>query len=416
MYGKSSGLGRLYIIACGDTLMLFSKTTHIDQTVQAKSYANIATLISFFCLGFCTAAWAPLIPYAQQRLQINHADFGVLLLCGGLGSMIAMPTTGMIIQKVGCKAVIAVFLSLLLLTLPVLTLGNTSLMMAVALFIFGTAAGGLGVAINLQAVIVEKRNAKNMMSSFHGMCSLGGLIGVMLVTTLLTLGLNPFMSAIVITTLMMILTFVASRHSLNKQDTGDQSVNTDEKPRGFVLPKPIILLFGLMCFIAFLSEGSAMDWSGIYLVDQFNIDTAYAGLAYTCFAIAMTIGRFSGATIQKKMGEKNTVIYGAIIAALGLVTVILSPAWIVALIGYLMIGFGCSNIVPIIFSQVGRQNVMPKATALSYVSTMAYSGGLLGPALIGLVSVMTGLTVVFAVIVVFILCIPALNHLSHKLS
>ena len=398
--------------------MLTQNTTPMDQTVvtevQAKTNPIKATLISFFGLGFGTAAWAPLIPYAQDRLQVNHASFGYLLLCGGLGSMLAMPATGMIIQRVGCKAVIATFLALLLMTLPVLTMGHTALVMAIALFIFGTAAGGLGVAINLQAVIVEKNTSRNMMSSFHGMCSLGGLVGVMVVTCLLALGLSPLLSALVVSAFMLICLAIASRHSLNKAETGDQSVTEQEKPRSFVMPKPLVLLFGLMCFIAFLSEGSALDWSGIYLVENFNLDKAYAGLAYTCFAISMTVGRFVGSSIQKKIGEKNTIVYGAILAAMGLALVVFTPVWLGALVGYLLVGFGCSNIVPIIFSQVGRQNVMPKATALSYVSTMAYSGSLLGPALIGFVSMVTGLTVVFAIIAVMIICIPVLNIMANK--
>lgn len=387
----------------------------VQQQVQTQTHPILATLVSFFCLGFGTAAWAPLIPYAQQRLHVDHADFGSLLLCGGLGSMLAMPLTGLIIQRVGCKAVIGLFLSVLLLMLPMLSLTHTVLMMAIALFLFGTAAGGLGVAINLQAVIVEKTFSRNMMASFHGMCSLGGLVGVMLVTCLLAVGLTPMLSAATITAIMILLTVFAFRHSLNRVQTGDQSIDQDEKPRGFIVPKPLILIFGLMCFIAFLSEGSSMDWSGIYLVDHFDVDKSYAGLAYTCFAIAMTAGRFSGVHIQKKIGEKNTVIYGAVIAAFGLALVIFTPVWWGVLCGYLLVGFGCSNIVPIIFSQVGRQNVMPKATALSYVSTMAYSGGLLGPALIGMLSMAMGLDMVFVIIAVMIVMIPALNLISQKM-
>ncbi len=389
--------------------MQFSKYFHLENTVQTKPYQHIATLLCFFCLGFSTAAWAPLIPFAQQRLHLNHADFGGLLLCGGLGSMIAMPATGLIIQKLGCKAVIAMLLSVLLVVLPILTLAPSAQMMAIALFVFGSAAGGLGVAINLQAVIVEKNLSRNMMSSFHGMASLGGLLGVMFVTLLLALGCQPVLSAMVISGLMIALCCFAVPQSLNRTETGDQSVDPNEKNKKWTLPKPLILVFGVMCFIGFLSEGSAMDWSGIYLIDQFNIDHAYAGLAYTCFAIAMTIGRFAGQSIQRYLGEKNTIVYGALLAMTGLMTVVFSPIWIGALVGYLMMGLGCSNIVPLIFSQVGRQNVMPQATALSYVSTIAYSGVLVGPAMIGFCGEYFGLTKVFIAIAAMILLIPLLN-------
>lgn len=391
--------------------MRLSKTISLDHVVPAKSLHSMATLLCFYGLGLCTAAWAPLIPYAQQRLHLNHADFGGLLLCGGLGSMIAMPITGLIIQKMGCRAVIGILITMLLMTLPILSWVPSSQMMAIGLFIFGSAAGGLGVAINLQAVIVEKKQSRNMMSSFHGMCSLGGLSGVMIVTMLLALGINPIVCAFLVSALMLCLAVIAIPHSLSLSETGDQSVNSEDKPTSWQLPKPLILVFGVMCFIAFLTEGSAIDWSGIYLINQFKIDTAFAGVAYTFFAIAMTIGRFSGQIVQKALGEKRVVLFGAVLAAAGLGLVILAPSWLFALIGYLMMGFGCSNIVPIIFSQVGRQNVMPKAPALSYVSTMAYSGGLIGPALIGLGSEMIGLAAVFVIITIGILMIPILNKL-----
>ena len=178
----------------GGSHMFSSKTAHLDHATQHHAQ-RLSTLLCFFSLGLSTAAWAPLIPYAQQRLHLNHADFGTLLLSIGLGSMIAMPATGLLIQKVGCRAIISVALLLLLLVLPTFALSSSVLIMSVALFLFGTAAGSLGVAINLQAVIVEKNSAKSMMSQFHGMCSLGGLAGVMTVTALLAIGVSPLMSA-----------------------------------------------------------------------------------------------------------------------------------------------------------------------------------------------------------------------------
>ncbi len=399
----------------GGSHMFSSKTAHLDHAKQHHAQ-RLSTLLCFFSLGLSTAAWAPLIPYAQQRLHLNHADFGMLLLSIGLGSMIAMPATGLLIQKVGCRAVISVALLLLLLVLPTFALSSSVLIMSVALFLFGTAAGSLGVAINLQAVIVEKNSAKNMMSQFHGMCSLGGLAGVMTVTALLAIGVSPLMSVLTICILLMIISLIAVPNSLSDIEN-DKKINPAEienKPRK--LPSPLILLIGLVCFIAFLSEGSAMDWSGIYLVSEYGLKPAFAGLAYTFFAIAMTAGRFSGHYLQKILGEKNIIVYSALCASLGLFTVVMAPHWMVVLFGYSLLGLGCSNIVPVMFSRVGRQNVMPKAAALSCVSTMAYSGSLLGPALVGLSSEMMGLTLVFGVIAALLMLIAFLNHFTQVKS
>lgn len=392
--------------------MFLTKTAHLDHATQ-HSAQRLSTLLSFFSLGLSTAAWAPLIPYAQQRLHLNHADFGTLLLCIGAGSMLAMPATGLLIQKVGCRAIISVAVLLLLMVLPTFALTSSILIMTVALFLFGTAAGSLGVAINLQAVIVEKNSTKSMMSQFHGMCSLGGLAGVITVTALLAVGVSPLMSALAICLLLVVLSVMAVPNSLAviKKEPKTDTAEVESKTKKF--PSPLIILMGLVCFIAFLSEGSAMDWSGIYLINEYGVKPALAGLAYTCFAIAMTSGRFAGQYLIKALGEKNIIIYSAVCAALGLFTVVVAPHWIVVLLGYALLGLGCSNIVPVMFSRVGRQNVMSKAAALSCVSTMAYTGSLLGPALVGITSEMMGLSVVFGFIATLLLTIAFLNHFTQ---
>lgn len=392
--------------------MFLSKTTHLDHATQ-HSEQRLSTLLSFFSLGLSTAAWAPLIPFAQQRLHLNHADFGTLLLCIGAGSMLAMPATGLLIQKVGCRAIISVAVLLLLMVLPCFALTSSILIMAIALFLFGTAAGSLGVAINLQAVMVEKYSAKSMMSQFHGMCSLGGLAGVMTVTALLAAGVSPLMSALAICSLLVILSVIAVPNSLSVIEKEQKAEITEVESKTRKLPNPLIILMGLVCFIAFLSEGSAMDWSGIYLISEYGVKPTVAGLAYTCFAIAMTLGRFAGQYLIKALGEKNIIIYGALCAALGLLIVVAAPHWTVVLLGYALLGLGCSNIVPVMFSRVGRQNVMSKAAALSCVSTMAYTGSLLGPALVGITSEMMGLTMVFTLIAALLSMIALLNHFTQ---
>lgn len=390
--------------------MLLFKTTGIDSTTLLSAQ-RFSTRLNFFALGFGTAAWAPLIPFAQQRLHLNHADFGLLLLCAGIGSMVAMPATGALVQRVGCRVLIGFALLLLLAVLPGLTIWNTSLMMAISLFLFGVAAGSFGVALNLQAVIVEKNSLRALMSSFHGMCSLGGLAGVMTVTCLLAAGISPLVSAVAISMLLLAISIMAVPACLAEIEREEPA--PEQKKTGWKLPNRIILMIGAMCFIAFLSEGAAMDWSGIYLTSKYHVSTAYAGLAYTFFAITMTLGRFSGRYLLKSLGEKNIVSYSAACAALGLVVVVTAPHWFIVLLGYALVGFGCSNIVPVMFSRVGRQSLMPKAAALSCVSTMAYTGSLTGPALIGIVGQATSLTIMFTIVAALLLMIAFFNKFTR---
>lgn len=392
--------------------MLFTKPAVLD-TATLLSTQRLATRLSFFSLGFATAAWAPLIPFAQQRLNLNHADFGLLLLCMGIGSMIAMPATGALVKRWGCRPLIALALMLLMVLLPSLTMWSSIVTMAVALFIFGSAAGCLGVAINLQAVVVEKHSVRALMSSFHGMCSLGGLTGAMLVTALLAVGLSPLMSTLSVVMILLVIGGVAIPSCLTSFEQDEKPhEDTTQAPKKFYRPDGIILLIGMMCFIAFLSEGAAMDWGGIYLTSKYQLNPAFAGLAYTFFALSMTTGRFAGHILLKQCGEKNIVTYSAIGAAIGMAVIVTAPVWQVVVLGYALLGLGCSNIVPVMFSRVGRQNNMPKAAALSLVSTIAYTGSLSGPALIGLIGEWTGLSTVLTGVAVLLFIIALLNRFT----
>lgn len=394
-------------------MILFSRTALIDPEIQLSAQ-RLSTRFSFFGLGFATAAWAPLIPFAQQRLHFNHADFGLLLLCSGLGAMLAMPATGKIVQRVGCRMPIGFALLLLAVLLPSLSLWTTPLMMAITLFLFGTAAGSLGVALNIQAVVVEKNSLKSLMSGFHGMASLGGLAGVLTITALLALSISAVMSAFAVSLLLVIIVFLSVPYSIKAvENTSLEASSKVKKSIRQRLPQPLIILIGIACFIIFMTEGAAMDWSGIYLTQQYGVNTAFAGLAYTFFAIAMTTGRFTGHYLIRYFGEKKLLTYSAICATLGLALVSIAPYWWLVLVGYTLVGTGCSNIVPIMFSRAGRQTVMPSAVALSCVSTMAYTGILVGPAFIGMVSELIGLSTVFMALSGLLLLIVALNRFTY---
>ena len=394
-------------------MILFSRTALIDPEIQLSAQ-RLSTRFSFFGLGFATAAWAPLIPFAQQRLHFNHADFGLLLLCSGLGAMLAMPATGKIVQRVGCRVPIGFALLLLAVLLPSLSLWTTPLMMAITLFLFGTAAGSLGVALNIQAVVVEKNSLKSLMSGFHGMASLGGLAGVLTITALLALSISAVMSAFAVSLLLVIIVFLSVPYSIKAvENTLLEASSKVKKSIRQRLPQPLIILIGIACFIIFMVEGAAMDWSGIYLTQQYGVNTTFAGLAYTFFAIAMTTGRFTGHYLIRYFGEKKLLTYSAICATLGLALVSIAPYWWLVLVGYTLVGTGCSNIVPIMFSRAGRQTVMPSAVALSCVSTMAYTGILVGPAFIGMVSELIGLSTVFMALSGLLLLIVALNRFTY---
>lgn len=384
------------------------------RALSRSHWQRIATALCFFALGFSTAAWAPLIPLVQQRLNLSHSDFGVLLLAAGVGSMIAMPLAGRMAHRYGCRSVIATVLAAFVVILPALAFSPTKLLLAAALFCFGASAGALGVSVNLQAIKLESQQRKSMMSLFHGVCSLGGLAGVLGMTSMLAFGLALPVSVLVISMSILLIMLLAVPFCLKAEAAAETAASEDSTQKAAQKPRPTfaILCIGLICFIAFLSEGAAMDWSGIYLNTQFKVQASQAGLAYSCFAALMVAGRLSGHLIIRFFGEKNTILYSAALAGLGLLTVVFAPVWYVALIGYAILGLGSANIVPLMFSRAGRQTELPKHIALSYVSVFAYTGSLLGPALVGFGSEIMGLSQVFFIIAVGLISITVLNQLT----
>lgn len=182
---------------------------------------QIATRLAFFVAGLGMAAWAPLVPFAKARIGIDDGSLGLLLLCIGAGSMLAMPLTGFLTGKLGCRAVILMAGLGLCIDLPLLALMDSLGGMAAALLLFGAAIGMIDVAMNVQAVIVERASGKAMMSGFHGFFSIGGIAGAGGVSALLWLGLTPLQSTLLTVLAVIALLTLASRHLLRESGADD---------------------------------------------------------------------------------------------------------------------------------------------------------------------------------------------------
>ena len=165
----------------------------MDATISARTgfAEQVATRIVFLVCGTSVGAWAPLVPFAKDRLGADDSSLGLLLLCLGVGSVLTMPLTGILVGRFGCRTAILASGLLLCASMPFLATGSTFAAMAAALFVFGAALGTLDVAMNVQAVLVEQDARRPLMSGFHGLWSVGGIAGSSLVSGLLWAGLSP---------------------------------------------------------------------------------------------------------------------------------------------------------------------------------------------------------------------------------
>lgn len=370
---------------------------------------RVATRVTFFIGGFASSAWAPLVPYAKQRLALDEGGLGLVLLCFGLGSILTMLLAGWAAGKFGCRRVIRFGSLLACLCLPALAFLSSLPVFVAALFLFGAAIGTIDVTVNIQAVIVEKASGRALMSGFHAGWSIGGFAGSGLLTALFALGVLPWTATLAAVAIVLVLHALTSGGLL---PYGGPSTGR-EKMR---FPHGIILGIGALCFISFLAEGSVMDWGAVFLSSNKGMAISMAGMGYMAFSVVMLLCRLAGDAVVRKLGGVRVLFFGALLGALGFGVVILAPAWWLCFLGFGLIGLGLSNVVPVLYSLVGKQDLMPAHQAMSVVSTIAYTGILLGPAIIGGVAKATSLPLGLGLVALLLLAISASARLARKYS
>ena len=372
------------------------------------SAQTLATRVAFFIAGFAMAAWAPLVPFAKERLGIQEGALGTLLLCLGAGSIIAMPLAGYLTSRVGCRRVLILSVLVACVSLPMLAEVSSLFWLGVALFFFGAGIGALDCTMNIQAIILERSSGRTMMSGFHGLFSLGGVAGAGGVSGLLSVGLSPLSATLAVVAMIVVLLALSAPYFL---PYGGRSSGP-----AFALARGVVLFIGVLCFILFLAEGAVLDWSAVFLAEVRGMSPEHAGLGYAAFAAAMTVCRLKGDRLVRWIGPKVTVIGGSLVAAAGLSLATLIPSWPLALLGYALVGVGCSNIVPVLFSLAGKQDEMPESIAVPAITTMGYAGVLLGPAFIGFVAHASNLATALMILAAMLLGVAASARMLRMLG
>jgi predicted MFS family arabinose efflux permease len=362
--------------------------------------AKLATRLAFITAGFGVACWAPLVPYAKARCQVGDGTMGLILLLLGAGSILAMPVAANLSARFGSKPVVLWGAVGMAAMLPLLTVASSPIALGTALFIFGAALGSLDVAMNLHAVDVEHASEKPLMSGFHALFSVGGFLGSGVMTALLTRRITPGVSTILSSVILVLLITCALPRMLSNREATSQPL--------FAAPKGIVLIIATLAAISFLVEGALLDWSALLLVGERLFSPARGGLGYMLFSIAMTFSRFIGDRIVDQFGNRTVLTCSGLLALSGFCILLLSSTAPAALGGFILIGLGAGNIVPILFRLAGTQRAMPKGLAVAALTTAGYGGLLTGPAVIGFLSKGIGLHNAFWFLAALLVCVPAL--------
>jgi MFS family permease len=349
----------------------------------------------FLLLGVALGSWVARIPAVQNRLGLDDAQLGIALLSLSVGAIVAMPSTGWLIRAWGNSRVMQFAAALLCVALPLLPLAPAMPFLMLALLAFGAGFGVLDVAMNVQAVAVEEGYGRPIMSTFHGIFSVGGLLGAGSAGAIAGLGLPPFPHLLGIGLLLLVLVAVAGGGLLD-DIAGDQGAPV------FAVPPRALLGLGVLSFCVLFGEGAVADWSAVYLETTLGSTPAVAAAGYAASSLAMAGVRFAGDALTLRLGPVLLVRLGGLVAGLGLGAALMIGTIPAAVIGFACVGAGLAVAFPIAVGAGGRTPGLASGTAIGAVATAGYSGLLLGPPLIGFVSAQTGLRA--ALLVVAALC------------
>jgi MFS family permease len=366
---------------------------NIAVPINTRIY-RIAVSIFFFVAGLTFATWASRIPDIKEKLQLSDAGLGVVLFALPVGQILSLPISAWLISKFSSRTVTISTAVLYPLTLVVLATAASTFQLVIGLFFFGFWANSLNIAVNTQAIAVEKIYGRSIMASFHGLWSLACFAGAAIASFFVSKDISPLIHFSLVFIASAILVLASYKNTV----AGDEG-SASSQPL-FVKPDSRILILGLIAFCCMLCEGAMADWSGVYFKKVVEAPVSYTTLGYVAFTLTMAGGRFLGDWLVTKYGVKRILEMSGIIITAGLTIAIAFPQLIAATTGFLLVGFGVSSVIPIVYGLAGKSTKMSPSAALAAVSTISFLGFLIGPPVIGFIAELSSLRFSFSVIAV----------------
>ncbi len=366
-----------------------------------RARAGVAAV--FGLNGFGYGSWVPRIAEIQAKLGLSAGQLGIALFMAAVGALLAMPLAGAAAHRHGSRAATAVTVVCYGLSLPGLALAPGPFWLGGALFLLGASSGALDVSMNAQGVTVEKHHWRPIMSSLHGMFSLGAMAGAGATGLIAAAGVGLLPHLLGVGVVTVTIGLVACRPMLPPAAEGGVA------GPGFARPSLALLLPGVVALAGLLAEGAMGDWSAVYLSASLGAGTTMAAAAFAAFSVMMAAGRFTGDRLVAKLGGDLVVRAGGALAACGLgLTLVLGHA-VAAVLGFGLVGAGLSCVFPVVLSSAARTPGVAPSAAIAAVCTIGYLGFLVGPPAIGGLAELFGLPAALGLVVLLCALIAALG-------
>lgn len=362
-------------------------------TPRGLRHARRAVGATFALNGFVLASWVPHIPGVKAAHAIGDGRLGLVLLAMAAGAVLALPFAGWLNIRYGSRAMTLAAAAGLCLALPLPVVGPSVAAVAASLFAFGACNAMLDVSMNTQAVMVESRWTSPIMSSFHALFSLGGMVGAVVAGSAIGAGMVPWVHLVATAAGGFAVVAIAASRLL-PDDGGGIAAPVFVRPSG-----PLLALGGL-AFLGLMTEGAMGDWSAVWLRDSLHAQPGMAAAGFAAFSLAMCVGRFAGNALTAALGPRALLRWSGAVAAGGLGIGLVGAEPAIAVAGCALVGLGIANVIPVLFSAAGRLGGDRAGPALAAVASTGYAGLLAGPPLIGLAADLVTLPVALGLVCV----------------
>lgn len=364
----------------------------------------------FFTNGVLYATYVSRIPDIQQYYDLDYRGVGFVLLTGAIGSLLAMPFTGGLINRWSSKKVTLLASFSFCLSVALFMLSPGVGILAFVFFLKGVAAGITDVAMNAQAVLVERNHQRPIMAAFHGIFSLGMFAGAAAGTLFISQKIDILTHMVIMAGGGFVLVISLAKY-LVRDDPG-VSPDRLRKAKFFNVPAPALIGIGVIAFCGMLAEGAMADWSTNFMREVVEASPSLAPAGLSAFSLAMLTGRFLGDQARMFFGDRKLITISSLLAIVG--TGLILTGWFasLAILGFFLAGLGLSTVVPIAYSKAGNTPDIDPGTGISMVTTIGYSGFIVGPPTIGYLADWKGLQVAYGFVFLLLLVMYLVNRVK----
>jgi MFS family permease len=361
---------------------------------------SLAVGVVFVAMGFLYGNYATLIPYLKAKFELNDAQLGLLLLSMPFGSTVTNPIATLLIQRLGMQKTTIFAMFFLGISFMVPFYLDNIYLVAIALVLVGSSEAITNIAMNTCVTAIEIHEKINIMSTSHGMFSAGLMVGSLVASLMVGLQITAPIHILIMSSIVILWALIIRKTILGIYD---EPTPKNESEAKFTFPRGTLLWMIGISLCTNITEGSMADWTAVYMKEIVQTNDFFIGWGLAGYSMFMALGRFIGDKIIPIYSSNKILLYGGVLAALGLIIAIFMPFTATTIIGFAMVGAGVSLGAPILYSSAARIPNMAKGAGLATMNTFGILGFLAGPVVIGFISKAINLPFAFGVITVLAL-------------